>query len=126
MYIMYCTNCGSQIPDDSKFCTICGNQMENKTSQKAKVTFRRKNDISGFMLDTEIFIDGKHIGNVSNGASFDTELEIGEHKVTLSMISGTNEEMIEITPDKPNLVIDIQFKKTFFTAKMSIVNIERN
>ncbi|NLF36093.1 MAG: zinc ribbon domain-containing protein [Clostridiaceae bacterium] len=21
---MYCTNCGKQIPDDSKFCTNCG------------------------------------------------------------------------------------------------------
>ncbi|MFX1311636.1 MAG: zinc-ribbon domain-containing protein [Promethearchaeota archaeon] len=24
---MYCTNCGSEIPDDAKFCTYCGSKI---------------------------------------------------------------------------------------------------
>ena len=24
----YCTNCGAQIPDESKFCTDCGQKVE--------------------------------------------------------------------------------------------------
>ncbi|MFW9989641.1 MAG: zinc-ribbon domain-containing protein [Candidatus Odinarchaeota archaeon] len=31
---MYCTNCGSEIPDDAKFCTFCGATTEYSTSRQ--------------------------------------------------------------------------------------------
>ena len=35
---MYCTKCGKQIPDDSKFCPACGNTITNNNSSKTKST----------------------------------------------------------------------------------------
>ena len=46
---MYCTNCGKEIPDDSVFCTFCGEKVEggpvntNKSSGMPKITVPKVN-----------------------------------------------------------------------------------
>ncbi|MBQ9972065.1 MAG: zinc ribbon domain-containing protein [Firmicutes bacterium] len=34
---MICKNCGAQIPDDSKFCFECGNQVEAETPKITEI-----------------------------------------------------------------------------------------
>ena len=33
---MYCTNCGKEIPDDSVFCTFCGQKVDGGVSPEPK------------------------------------------------------------------------------------------
>ena len=38
---MYCNKCGNEIPDDSNFCPVCGNQLKGETiNVNKKATFK--------------------------------------------------------------------------------------
>ena len=34
---MFCSHCGKQIPDDAKFCPVCGTKVVKNTQNKQKV-----------------------------------------------------------------------------------------
>ena len=103
---MFCTKCGNKLSDDSKFCTSCGNNVK-PVIKMGKITFKR-------------------IGRyVENNGELTVNVPVGKHKVVFSIWSGTNDEEIEVTADKPNVYADIKLKMGALVNRTEIVNIRR-
>lgn len=121
---MYCVNCGKEISDDSKFCTSCGKSTKVETCV-GKITFHRLPRYMGFAVGIDVYIDGTRIGTVNNNGTVEANVTFGTHKIYFSLWSGSNEEEITVTEEKPNVYVDIRLKMGAFTNKTEIVNIRR-
>ena len=121
---MFCTKCGNKLSDDSKFCNSCGNNVK-PVIKMGKITFKRIGRYVGCLVGISIYVDGKFMGSVQNNGELTVNVPVGKHKVVFSIWSGTNDEEIEVTADKPNVYADIKLKMGALVNRTEIVNIRR-
>ena len=94
---MFCTNCGSQIADDVKFCPSCGNALEKTIPQNiapavagnanaaTTIELFRKWRWVDFLFAANVFIDGIKSGKLNNGKTKIFEVTPGIHSLQLKM-----------------------------------------
>lgn len=87
---MFCSNCGSQLSDESLFCSKCGKPTKNnihtlESSTKHKVTIFRESQIYLVNPPVNISINNKMDRSIENGGSVELELEEGRYKFEFSM-----------------------------------------
>lgn len=87
---MFCSNCGTQLSDESLFCSKCGkptqvnvNVLEKST--KYKVTIFRESQIYLVNPPVNISINNKMSRSIENGGTMELELEEGQYKFEFSM-----------------------------------------
>ena len=87
---MFCSNCGTQLSDESLFCSKCGkpakengNIFENST--KHKVTIFRESQMYLVNPPVNISINNKMNRSIENGGTMELELEEGQYKFEFSM-----------------------------------------
>lgn len=120
---MFCSKCGTEISNDSKFCKSCGNSI--KINQKGKITFHRIGRYVGCLVGININIDGKKVGTISNNGNLIVDIPIGNHKVVFDFWSGVSQKDIEVTEEFPNIFVDIKIKTGLITNQIEVVNIRK-
>lgn len=132
---MFCTNCGKEIPDESKFCKFCGTKtkekkiqtQENKLnvadSKLIKVTFQRKKSFVGCAVSMKIHVDGKVVAVLKNGAAQQVEIPSGKHKVIVEVWSAVSETEVEFSPEYSNVYVLVGLKMGLITNKTKIISI---
>lgn len=120
---MYCINCGKEIADDSKFCTYCGSEALI-TNNVGKITIRRNERFSGWLLDLRVYIDGKYIGSVSNGGVITRDISFGKHSITVGYLAGKSMQQIEVRQEAPNIYVEVEMQMGIVTNKPRIVNVK--
>lgn len=120
---MFCAKCGVEIPNDSKFCTNCGNSV--KINKMGKITFHRIGRYIGCLVGISINIDGKKVGSVSNDGTLIVDVPVGTHKVVFDLWSGVSQTEIEVTDECPNVFVDIRLKTGLITNSIEVVNIRK-
>jgi hypothetical protein len=82
---MFCVKCGTELSDESKFCSNCGaslSKLKNTTSDgKCLFMIERKKAFGGMAAKTKAYIDGKLVKELSSGESFSLELNNGKHNL---------------------------------------------
>lgn len=87
---MYCRNCGTTIPDASRFCPECGKQVvrdiENESSyipECGTLTVTCYNRSEGNIIPVELWINGSFNQIIHNWETVVINLPAGEYTVTL-------------------------------------------
>ena len=83
---MFCTKCGTHLPDESLFCSSCGIKLAQVKISKTAIgkclfEIERKSSIYGMAAKTRVYIDGNLVKELSSGESFSMELNNGKHNL---------------------------------------------
>ena len=116
---MFCNKCGSEIKEDNKFCTNCG----NKVIKDCYILFERMKQFYGCLVPIDIYLDGNRVGSVKSNKSIKIDTTYGNHKLSFNLWSGNgmydiniaNGENVKVTfklsmglvtSEKKNLIIN--------------------
>lgn len=127
---MICKNCGKEIQDGSKFCTFCGNKIEENdvvqpTSQNVKIIFTRRSKIVGMAMSMNIRIDNNRVAVLKNGKTEEVEVPVGQHEIIIDTGADFTKEVIDCTPEYSKIYIDLVMKFGVVTGKPSIESIRK-
>lgn len=130
---MFCTNCGKEIPNESQFCTFCGNKVKGKEAQDNKtqttnnslvnVTFHRKKRFTGCAVSMKIHVDNTVVAVLGNGDTKQVQVPSGKHKVVIEMWSAISETEVEFLPGYSNIYVEVGLKMGLLTNKTKILSI---
>jgi hypothetical protein len=118
--MMFCINCGKEIPDNSNFCLYCGasliqkdiiNIVEKKGKSLVIVDSPKKILYTGSKI--KIFIDGNQMRELKNGCSASFEVENGEHTIFCESFTYNRSEAIEIKAKSNEIHFSVTFPSAF-------------
>lgn len=83
---MFCSQCGSEMPNGAKFCTKCGSAVSSGSNDNIHVkrhtlTIIRQNQWFAINPDMEIIVDGMERHMLANGSTLRLELSPGRHNL---------------------------------------------
>ena len=122
---MYCTSCGKEIPDNSRFCTFCGNSLntqENSKMIKLKVT--RKKKLLGCAISMKVLVDGNQIAALKNDNSVEIDLPAGEHKLIIDTGGEVTQKVLNLSEEYSKVTVKLVMKFGLVTGKAAIESIE--
>lgn len=145
---MFCTNCGSEVSDQSKFCKNCGAQIKRRdvnadqvtTNAQAevvantqnevasdrktvKVVFSRRKRMMGWAIPIRIIIDGQKVASLSNGASQEVEVAAGTHKVIFDSVGEVYEKEIDFSAEYSKIYVNLVLRMGLVTGIATIESI---
>ncbi len=122
---MFCTNCGKQISEISKFCAYCGATVPIKKTQlkEIQLIFNRPKKFFACLAPMRVYIDKKLVLELKNGKSGKVIVEPGKHKILLEMWSTKGEEEFEFSKEYSKVNLDISLKMGLWNNKLNISNI---
>lgn len=134
---MFCTKCGKEIPDESRFCTFCGTEIENVNQQSnvntqsdttnskmIKLTVTRKKRMLGFAVPMKILIDGNQIASLKNDNSIDIELPAGQHRLIVDTVGEVTDKTLDLNPEDNKVIVTLIMKMGLVTGKAAIESIK--
>lgn len=83
----FCSNCGKEIDDESKFCSYCGSPVKNNikptviSDKSGTVIIYRQFGIQDLLAPYKIFVDSKESGTIKNNENKFLKLKYGEHTI---------------------------------------------
>lgn len=86
---MYCHNCGTELPDEAKFCTNCGTPVSNSMQQLEEdyqdgtLRITRQSVFMARAIKTKVYVDSVFMDSVGDGQTIFIPLEPGSHVVEL-------------------------------------------
>jgi hypothetical protein len=93
MILMFCINCGSEIPDVAKFCNKCGKSVvtsgkpgtpDGQNRSQCILTITRNSQFFLINPAIHILIDDKITHKINNGQSIQIPISHGMHKIIFS------------------------------------------
>lgn len=100
---MYCSQCGAQVPDGTKFCSECGKPMNNETlavsGGSANYSIYRETRGAGMAVAVKIIVDGQQLATVGYGKTQNVILPYGQHILKLTFQGKSAERVINIPQD---------------------------
>lgn len=134
---MYCSNCGSEIPNNSQFCGNCGNKIEQKPNEltqqdinkepnenkRVKVIFHRIKAFQASIRSMNIYIDKKLVANIKNGETVEISTTYGNHNIILDIAGVASERNIEFLEEYSKVYIDTKVFSGLISAEVEIVSI---
>lgn len=139
---MFCTNCGKEIPDGTKFCTSCGYKIENANTQPnanipvnnmqsnmsnskmVRLTVIRRKRILGLAVPMRILIDGNQIASLKNDNSVDIDLPAGQHRLLIDTVGEVTDQIIDLKPEFNRVTVTLIMKMGLVTGKAAIESIQ--
>lgn len=121
MALIKCPECGKEVSSNAASCPNCGYPIagEKMVDKKIPVRFHREKRFKNGGCSGTVTIDGYPVGSASNGASFVTQLSVGDHNVliqstTVGSLSGyeSTSETITIPSDAKSVDVELVAKTT--------------
>jgi RNA polymerase subunit RPABC4/transcription elongation factor Spt4 len=84
---MFCSKCGTQLPEDSQFCPKCGTATGASPSKsydvsgRSMVIIERQKKVLQFGLKIKVFIDGALVAELKNAEVKSVYLSNGKHSL---------------------------------------------
>lgn len=100
---MYCSQCGAQAPDGSKFCSMCGKsllgEVLNAQGGSANFSVFREARGAATAISSRIYVDGQEYCSIGYGKTQNLILPYGQHVLKIYMQGKCAERLIEIPQD---------------------------
>ena len=90
---MFCSNCGYELPQGSKFCISCGKpvsensgaeiQKNDGDNTKGVLKVVRAAGMTAVALKSQIYVDGELKDKIADGKETSLQLDVGEHLVEI-------------------------------------------
>lgn len=100
---MYCSQCGAQLPDGTKFCSECGKPLNNETlavsGGSANYSIYRESSGAAMAVPVQIFVDGQQYSSVGYGRTQNIILPYGQHVLRLCIQGKSAERLVNIPQD---------------------------
>lgn len=102
--MVYCNNCGAEMPDGTKFCNNCGSPLSavaSVVSASGRHNFmivRQPATISAATA-VSVEVDGRFIDKINSGKTLNTILTTGEHIITLSAGGKSVQKVVRVPQD---------------------------
>lgn len=129
---MYCTKCGRQVDDQSRFCPYCGASVNatnasdvNTDAAPVQLIVRRKKRFYGSLVPYKFYIDKQLVASISNGEELAFSITPGNHSLTCDLWSGVGDCQIQVPEGIHKVVVEIRLKVGLLTNKIEIVEIEK-
>ena len=129
---MYCTKCGRQMDNQSKFCPYCGaNVSATNTSDVSagdatiQLKKKKKKRFYGSLVPYKFYIDKQLVASISNGEELTLSITPGVHSLTCDLWSGVGDCQIQVPEGVRKVVVEIRLKVGLLTNKIEIVEIEK-
>lgn len=128
---MFCTSCGKEIPNTSKFCVHCGAKVKESTETKVgtseksavNVIFQRRKRVVGCAVPMKIHIDGKVVAVLANGEAKQVIVPSGKHEVIVDMWSAISKTEVDFSAEYSNIYVEVGIKMGLITNKAEILSI---
>ena len=145
---MFCTNCGKEVSNESKFCKYCGAQLKRKdvnvanntvntqneatatvantiasNGKTVKVVFARRKRMMGWAIPIRIFIDGQKVAHLANGASQEVDVPCGVHKVIFDTVGEVYEKEIDFSAEYSKIYVNLVLRMGLVTGIATIESI---
>jgi len=144
---MFCTNCGKEIPNGSKFCTSCGCKIDNiqgtsntnipvnnvqpnpainnqANLKMVRLTVVRRKRFLGLAVPMRILVDGNQIASLKNDNSVDIDLPAGQHRLLIDTVGEVTDQIIELKPEYNRVVVTLIMTMGLVTGKAAIESIQ--
>ena len=119
---MFCSNCGQELPQGSKFCMSCGKSLSENSSIEIQsrdtdntqgvLKVVRVSGMTALALKTQIYVDGELKNKVADGKEISLRLDAGEHVVETK--TPGNKGISQNVTISPNREIVFKFKVSAF------------
>lgn len=100
---MYCSTCGTQLPDDAKFCSGCGillaNNVVNTQANMSNYSIYREQKGAAMAVPARIFVDGQEYCSIGYGKTQTIVLPYGQHILRIYMQGKSADRLICIPQD---------------------------
>lgn len=100
---MYCSQCGAQVPDGTKFCSMCGKSLlgEALNAQGGSANFSVFREARGAAtaISSRIYVDGQEYCSIGYGKTQNLILPYGQHVLKIYMQGKCAERLIDIPQD---------------------------
>lgn len=116
---MNCPKCNKEIDEKSVFCTGCGERL--KEGKTLKVT--RQKRAMGFAIPFPVYLDGKKLGDLKNGATIECEITEGEHTIELKAVEKTIKQGIVIKKDTKEVEVKTRLQMGLVAGVPKILDI---
>ena len=120
---MLCNKCGSEIKEDNKFCTNCGNKVI-KDENDCYILFERMKQFYGCLVPINIYLDGNRVGRVKSNKSIKIDTTYGNHKLSFNLWSGNGMYDINIAKGE-NVKVTFKLSMGLVTSEPEIISIEK-
>lgn len=120
---MFCNKCGSEIKENNKFCTNCGNKVI-KDENDCYILFERMKQFYGCLVPINIYLDGNRVGSVKNNKSIKIDTSSGNHKLSFNLWSGNGMYDINIAKGE-NVKVTFKLSMGLVTSEPEIISIEK-
>lgn len=121
---MFCTKCGKEIANSSKFCEFCGSEITERPST-VKVVFHRQKKFSASLVPMTVYIDKEKVASLQNDGTAEVDVPCGKHSLLLEMWSAVGNHDIEVSPEYKKIHIEIGMKMGVFTNSLEILSIKK-
>lgn len=120
---MFCNKCESEIKEDNKFCTNCGNKVI-KDENDCYILFERMKQFYGCLVPIDIYLDGNMVGSVKSNKSIKIDTSSGNHKLSFNLWSGNGMYDINIAKGE-NVKVTFKLSMGLVTSEPEIISIEK-
>jgi len=125
---MYCSKCGKEILDNSKFCQHCGNQLgasiqkeeQKTTKEQGKVIIHSYEEFFIINPDVKVYVDGNLITNLSKGQTYEYPIS---KATTITFKSSIRTANVTVSP---NAVTEIRLMWNRATGSLETICNEQN
>lgn len=145
---MFCTNCGKEVSNESKFCKYCGSELKRRdvnvvndvastqveatasvadtvvsSGKTVKVVFSRRKRMMGWAIPIRILIDGQKVAHLANGASQEVDVPCGVHKVIFDTVGEVYEKEIDFSAEYSKIYVNLVLRMGLVTGIATIESI---
>lgn len=117
---MFCTKCGKEITENTKFCNNCGSVIN---AQMGSITFKRKKQFIGCLMPISIYVDNILVGSVMVGDDRKVPVAVGNHTIKLGFWGHKTPYEISLTEENPNIEVEYKIKMGLLISTVKITNI---
>lgn len=125
---MYCSKCGKEISNESRYCNYCGNELKTNLQQENKIEHTEQGKViihsyeEFFMVNPSIkvYVDGNQIASLSKGQTYEYPIS---KPTTITFKSSIRTANVTVNP---NAITEIRLMWNRATGSLETICNEQN